>query len=288
MPTLKVLAPGDEPALEAFLVRHADSSLLLRSNARQAGLVDRGKHLQGTYVAALESGQIVGVAAHCWNGMVLLQAPPPAPVGDVARAAVEKSGRPVNGLMGPLDQVTAARRALGLEGVRAAKDDREVLFGLNLADLILPGALAEGHVTCRRPGTRELDLIARWRVAFALEALGRSDTPALRTEARDHAERHQGDGSHWLAFSGERPVAYAAFTGTLPDMVQVGGVWTPPALRGRAYAQAVVAGALQDARVAGIRRSILFTPVNNIPAQRAYEAIGFQRMGDYGLVLLPQ
>jgi len=98
--------------LDAFLARHADSSMFLRSNARAAGLVDRGEPGQGTYVAAFEHGVIVGVAAHCWNGMVLVQAP--GHVATLAREAVRRSGRTVAGFSGPWDQVVAARHALGL------------------------------------------------------------------------------------------------------------------------------------------------------------------------------
>jgi len=48
MPDLRTLQPGDEAALDAFLARHAESSMFLRSNARAAGLVDRGEPLQAT------------------------------------------------------------------------------------------------------------------------------------------------------------------------------------------------------------------------------------------------
>jgi predicted GNAT family acetyltransferase len=66
--------------------------------------------------------------------------------------------------------------------------------------------------------------------------------------------------------------------------VQVGGVWTPPARRGRGYARAAVAGSLLDARARGVTRGVLFTAQENRPAQRAYEALGFQVVGDYGLL----
>lgn len=40
---IRPLGPGDEPALEAFLVRHADFSMFLRSNSHAAGLAYEGK-----------------------------------------------------------------------------------------------------------------------------------------------------------------------------------------------------------------------------------------------------
>jgi predicted GNAT family acetyltransferase len=36
----------------------------------------------------------------------------------------------------------------------------------------------------------------------------------------------------------------------------------------------------------GVGRSILFTGRDNAAARRAYESIGYRRIGDYGLVVL--
>ena len=57
MPELRLLRPGDEAALDTFLALHADTSMFLRSNARSAGLADRGEPMQATYVAALDGGR---------------------------------------------------------------------------------------------------------------------------------------------------------------------------------------------------------------------------------------
>jgi hypothetical protein len=42
-PQIRLLGPGDEGRLEAFLAEHADSSLVLRSNLARGGLADRGQ-----------------------------------------------------------------------------------------------------------------------------------------------------------------------------------------------------------------------------------------------------
>src|SRR6266704_640298 len=122
--------------------------MFLRSNARSAGLTDRGQPLQATYVAAVAGGRIAGVAAHCWNGMVLVQAP------DGGHAAA------------------AAREAVGLGAAPTAKDSRDELYVLDLARLVVPPALASGALRCRHPAEGELELLVVWRVRFAVEALG--------------------------------------------------------------------------------------------------------------------
>ncbi|MBV6623753.1 MAG: hypothetical protein KI793_12585 [Rivularia sp. (in: Bacteria)] len=55
MSTLKILQPGDEELLEAFVLQHINTSMFLRSNLQAAGLVDGNQRYQGTYVAAIEN-----------------------------------------------------------------------------------------------------------------------------------------------------------------------------------------------------------------------------------------
>jgi uncharacterized protein len=284
VPELRVLRPGDEVALEAFLASHADTSMFLRANARSAGLVDRGEPLQATYVAAIAAGEIRGVAAHCWNGMVLVQAP--EHVAAVTREAVRHSRRTVTGFSGPWDQVVAARRALDLDAAPAAKDSRDELYVLDLARLVLPSALATGAARCRHPAQSELEQLVQWRVQFAVEALGAVDGAELRSASRGDVLLHHERGSDWVLVAGPDLVSYSVFNAMLPEIVQIGGVWTPPQLRGRGYARSVVAGSLLAARKQGVHRAVLFADPLNVAARAAYLALGFQIVGDYGLVLL--
>lgn len=285
MPDLRLLCPGDEAALDAFLASYADTSMFLRANARSAGLADHGEPMQGTYVAAMQAGQIAGVAAHCWNGMVLVQAPD-GHAAAVAREAVRRSGRAVTGFSGPWDQVVAARRALDLGTAPVAKDSRDELYVLDLARLTVPAGLASGELRCRHPDPGELDLLVDWRVQFALEALGATDGPELRRASRaDVLLQHQ-RGGDWVLLAGSRPVSYSVFNAMLPEIVQIGGVWTPPEQRGRGYARSVVGGSLLAARKQGVGRAVLFADPQNAAARAAYLALGFGIVGDYGLVLL--
>ena len=286
MPELRLLRPGDEAALDTFLARHADTSMFLRSNARSAGLTDRGQPMQATYVAVLDGERIRGVAAHCWNGMVLVQAPDAADAPAVAREAVRRSRRTVTGFSGPWSQVVAAREALGLGAAPTTKDSRDELYVLDLTRLVVPPELASGTLRCRHPTESELELLADWRVRFAVEALGATDGPDLRQASTDDVRLQHDRGTDWLLLAGAAPVSYSVFNAMLPDIVQIGGVWTAPEFRGRGYARSVVAGSLLSARKQGIERAVLFADPTNEAARRAYLFLGFRIVGDYGLVLL--
>lgn len=280
MADVRILGAGDEEALEAFLVQHADSSMFLRANVRVSGLVNRGAVYQATHAAAFESGALVAVAAHTWTGNILLQAPVQLPA--VVRAAVAESGRTVTGLIGPWGQVVTARDALGLERTPTSLNSREILYALDLVRLVIPDDLTHGRVRCRHPRSDELDLLVDWRIAYDLETLSDSGDPVACRRTVEHMRAKGCD--FLLVTEADEPVAFSAFNAVLPEAVQIGGVWTPVALRRRGFARAVVAGSLLEARGQGARRGVLFTAEGNWPAQRAYEAIGFRPVGDYGLV----
>ena len=48
--------------------------------------------------------------------------------------------------------------------------------------------------------------------------------------------------------------------------------------------RAAVAGSLRAVAAEGVAHAFLFTDADNVAAQRAYEALGFERIGAYGLV----
>jgi GNAT superfamily N-acetyltransferase len=276
------LDASDAGALEAFLVVQRDTSMFLRSNARRSGLEYRGERYQATYVAEFRGAAVAGVVAHSWNGMLLLQAPDR--VGDLALACVKCSRRPVTGFSGPAEQVLAARRALGLSHAPAALDDDESLFVLELSELVLPQALLAERMVCRPPLAHERGTLCAWRHAYSMETLGAADSEAARQQAASTLDAQIAEGNVWVAVAEGEPVSLSAFNAALPDIVQLGGIYTPPPLRGRGFAKAAVAASLLAARQRGADRGVLFT--NNPSAVRTYEAVGFRRAGDFGLVIL--
>jgi predicted GNAT family acetyltransferase len=131
---------------------------------------------------------------------------------------------------------------------------------------------------------KERDLLCQWRSAYDIETLGSTDSEETRNRAAAALDRQVEEGNAWVAIRDGELVSLSAFNATLPDIVQLGGIYTPPEHRGRGYAKASVAASLVAARQRGASRAVLFT--GNPSAARSYEAVGFRRLGDYGLVLL--
>jgi GNAT superfamily N-acetyltransferase len=283
MSEVKVLGPGDERVLIDFLEERIDTSLFLLSNSEAAGIEDHGRPLEGTYVATFEGGKMTAVAAHFWNGILIVQGDDAA-IESAAQAAVRRSGRALNGLIGPLAVVERARHALGVEARRTKKGDPEILYGLALDDLRVPALLDAPGVVCRPPSVDEIDVLVNWRVEYSVEATGETRTPGLLEASRTTIAHLPG----FVLLHDGRLVSYSTFNAKTRGVVQVGSVYTPPELRGRGYGRAVVAGSLLAARNEGNRRSVLFTGRANAAAQRAYRALGYQPIADFALVLFDE
>lgn len=278
------LTPDDRPAFDAFLDRHRATSMFLRANAFHSGLVDGSERFQGLYVGAFADNVLTDVAAHYWNGNIILQAP--TQPAELALAVARESGRGVDGVLGPWPQVEAAERALDLGRRHLGKMVPEYLYRLDLADLIVPEQLSTGRVVHRHARIDDLAELVPWQREYELHTLGYPDSRIDDATIHDDLARRIAAGTLWVLEEDGRLVSMTAFNAALPDMVQVGGVFTPVELRSRGHGRSAVAGSLLDARADGVVEAILFTETGNHPGQRAYEALGFERIGQYGMVLL--
>jgi ribosomal protein S18 acetylase RimI-like enzyme len=262
--------------LDAFLYAHNHSSLYLRAELRRAWS-------RPQFAIARVDGAIVAAATQSLTGMVLLQAPVSA--GAVASAMLRTSGKRLAGFFGPVAQVRAARREMGLDAIAVLKNSAEDLFALPLASLRLPPALAAGQVRCRAAVKSDFDLLAGWRYDFRAATLNDIAGGQLEKTSRGDIASLLASGSLFI-LEGDVPLACCSFNARLPDIVQIGNVWTPPPLRGRGYGRAVVAGALAIARASGVADAILATGRHNVAAQAAYRAIGFALVGDYATLTI--
>jgi uncharacterized protein len=285
--TIRTLNKSDRAAFEAFLRPRIERSMFLLSNVQIAGLVNEGKPFQGDYVAAFDGNDIVGVVSHFWNGNLNMNAP--KHLGELVDAALHASGRPVKGVIGPADQVAATidHLKLELDPKLVMLDEHEWLYSLQLSELILPEPLITGELIGRTLCESDVDVAVKWMVAYRIEAVGEIESEKLWREVEDRTRDDVGRGGRWVleeSSTGEL-LAMTGFNAMLPEAVQVGGVYTPPGLRGRGYGRAVVAASLRDKRDEGATLSILFSGKKNVGAQRPYEAIGFNRIGEYWIMM---
>lgn len=278
---IRLLVQSDEPRVSSFLAVHADTSMFLRSNIFRSGLEYRDAAYHGQYFGACgPDGEILGVIAHFWNGNIMLQAPDRYIRSALVACLAAEIERPICGILGAPEQAEAVIEAFGLRREAFALHADDDLYALALSDLVAsanPGLLVPALEL-------DQDVLFSWLKAYNIEALGADDDEDLDTRLRREVDRGKASADRWVLVVDGYPVALSGFNARLPDVVQVGPVWTPPQFRNRGYARRVVAATLERARAEGVSRSILFT--NNPSAAKAYEAIGFRKSGQYRLALL--
>lgn len=277
---LRRATPLDLPAIQAFLAPRVATSMFLSGNLRDYGLgADREEdHPKSmTLWFSEEAGAVRNVLGYAKAGYFVFEAPDFAP-SMAPELRIALAGRALRGLNGAADQLEALVAALALPVSQATMDEVEPHYRLDLDQLRLP----PGDTDLRSATEADLDLLTDWRMASDVEALGGRDTPENRAYARASLREILKAGRLRILQAGDAPVAMTNFNAALPSIVQVGGVYTPPELRGQGHARRAVALHLQEARAMGIREAILFAA--NPAAARAYEAIGFKQIGDYRIV----
>ena len=113
-----------------------------------------------------------------------------------------------------------------------------------------------------------------WMRAFDAEAMGpdagRQDMAVLVDQMLSAPDR-----TGWI-WDDDGPVAMCQSTGPTPRGVRIGAVYTPPDLRRRGYASALVAAASQAELDRGRRWCFLFTDVENPTSNAIYQRIGYR------------
>ncbi|WP_010141020.1 GNAT family N-acetyltransferase [Oceanicola sp. S124] len=273
---IREAAPSDIPAMEAFLARYPETSMFLRSNLAAEGVGLTEHPYSGDYLIWPAEGDIRAVFGISGRGFLMLQCPGAEPEA-LQAAATHFAGRRMRGLTGEADQAGAYLQALGLAG-EISRNEVEPLYRLDLSDLpAMPGST-------RAPQPGDEPLLTRWFLDYITDT---GLAPADPAEALDEAERRARDAVAGypcrLMVEEGRPVAMAALNSQVADVVQVGGVFVPREARNRGLGRQVTALVLAHARDAGARMALLFAA--SPTAARAYEAIGFQRIGSYRVAM---
>ena len=263
---------GEEIALREFLSAHLDSSMFLPGNLEEHGLAGEAAHACRYWcLGSVHSG----VFARSLGGMVMMQAPQ-ADAAAWREAARLLIGQDVAGIVGEAVQVFAFTAAADWPG-SLNMDSVEPGYSLDLDALVMPPLPAEFELCPLAALDRMTAEI--WREGYVIET-GMAAPHRARGQAVKEIAHYLERGMHRMLMRDGLPVAMTGFNSIAGDAVQVGGVWTPPELRGREYARCAVALHLAEARARGARRGFLFAA--SAMAARAYKAIGFQRAFDFG------
>jgi predicted GNAT family acetyltransferase len=214
--------------------------------------------------------------------LILSEVDDPAALAALADAVVAADPG-VPGLVGPAEHAGELATLLATRlGRRAERGLSERTFRLSQ---VIPPRPTTGHA--RLAGPRDRALVIDWIDAFEREAIADSrpsdaddaDAAAALAARVDRAIGLVGSRRIWLWDDGG-PVSLTGLGGATPTGIRLGPVYTPPALRGRGYASALVAAASQAALDAGRRFVFLFTDLANPTSNHIYQELGYEPVRD--------
>jgi predicted GNAT family acetyltransferase len=156
----------------------------------------------------------------------------------------------------------------------ATRTDRGMgVYALERVEPVRPTAGAP-----RDASAEDLPLLLAWMAAFSDEALAENDPGRYEAEAIVEHRLAATDAGFRLWENNGVPVSVAGWGGPTPNGIRIGPVYTPPELRGRGYATALVAELSQALLDQGRSFCFLFTDLANPTSNAIYERIGYVRV----------
>ncbi len=264
---------ADIPALETFLRANINGAMFPLSNLRTHGLVVEGQtgapKLAMSFWLLHEGDDIVAALGLTEGGAVMPVFRDPVDVDWKSVVA----GRFLSGGSGTTTTLRSVLENLGVADAPTGFDQDEPQYERDLN-----GIRVYMNLDLVPIDDPFVDQITAWRAAYHVETLRSTPADAPRLAAKDIAHYRKSD-SHRVLLRDGVPVSMTGFNAEVDDVVQIGGVYTPPELRRQMLARAALALHLVEAKQRGITKAVLCAA--NEHAARAYKAIGFKRAGSF-------
>ena len=262
----------DRLAFDFLAAREAEHNLLFGIIAG----VRAGEYATPPYFAVVRDGErVVAVALRTPPlNLVLSTIDDPAAIGLLADDALAL-WPDLPGVLGPSEHARHfADRWAARTGRATSVRTAERVFRL---EAVVPPRPASGTMRLAAPPDRAR--IAAWFVEFGAEALHVTQDLSRMEAFTDRFIARLGGRSMYL-WDDDGPVCMTGGSTVTPHGSRVGPVYTPPALRGRGYASALVAAVSQAQLDAGRRFCFLFTDLANPTSDRIYRDIGYEAVCD--------
>ncbi len=215
-----------------------------------------------------QDGDLVGCVIRTPPHKLLITSMPPEAAPDIVGPVAELYDE-IPAVLGPADSAVAVASAwTALKGGGWETGMQQRIYRLDQVEPVrpVPGAM-------RLATMDDLELLTDWGTGFARDA-GHGFLLA-REQVNRMIERQ--DPHIW---QDESPASMAVAQGATPNGCRVGYVYTPPELRGRGYASALVARLSQRMLDSGMTFCVLYTDLGNPTPNAIYQRIGYNAICD--------
>lgn len=143
--------------------------------------------------------------------------------------------------------------------------------GIYAVRTVRPPRAVEGRM--RLASKEDRPLVLEWFKAFAAESLPEG---APHQPAEDAVDRRFSSSGGFALWEDDEVVSLSGFGGQTPHGIRIGPVYTPPPLRRRGYASALVAQLSWELLDGGRDYCFLYTDLANPTSNRIYMEIGYE------------
>jgi uncharacterized protein len=203
-----------------------------------------------------------------WN--IVVSRPADSVALPFAARALRDEGIVLPGVSGALPEADAfAGEWEALAGVSRRLRMAQGVYALRS---VRPPGQVEGRMRLADAGDR--DLLVEWFDAFVAESIPEDAPHQEPANAVDRRLASSGGG--FAVWDDGELVSMSGFGGETPHGIRIGPVYTPPALRRRGYASALVAELSQSLLDRGREYCFLYTDLGNPTSNRIYMDVGYE------------
>jgi predicted GNAT family acetyltransferase len=266
----------------AYLARHEDTAQFLINNLSEHGSRLSAHPNSGNFKLVRRGDTVVAVFCLTRRGNLLVESDVDC-AELVLHTCGAEEGVPLKGFIGSWSSVAPVWRRFkeAHPDFTPAYESKEILYARVLPE--------DDDELTRDPRVRQLELsdLDEWLVhsTLYLSEVGLPDdaTAAQKREGFATLVHHR---AAWGLFAGGKLLSRAALNSQGPMVGQTGAVFTLPGYRRQGLARSTMRHMLSDCRdIHRHRRNILFTGEADVPAQRLYESLRYERIGSFALIL---
>lgn len=281
LPSVELINEKTLAEAEIYLATHEDTSQFLINNLRAHGYTITPHHNSGNFKIIRRDGKIEAVFCLTRRGNLVVQAS-----GDFSEgilSACKEESLPLKGFIGDWDSVhpIAKRFKAANPDYKPTYESKEILYSYQL---VYDNEKLQHDDRVRFLEDKDFDQWLEFTYAY-LSELSLPDELSLEQKKADF-KRQIHERICWGLFSGNTLLSRTALNSKGQTVGQVGGVFTPAQYRQRGYAKAAMFHMLKDCfNLHNHTKNILFTGETDIPAQKLYESMGYNRVDSFALIL---
>lgn len=263
----------------ALLQRYQETSMFLLSNYRECGPRQGESMYSGNFKCIVNDNKVVAVFCQTKNGHILLQTDRQTDYSSLILERCLKENISIAGCTGAWELAEPLWDIIKgyYKGLVTDFYSKELLYSKELTPT------SQKNDTVRFLTSDDFE---QWQ-GLNIDYFSELDFPLQGSlEDRNAVFEEKTQQQHWWGlFDGDTLIAIAAFNAAIDHMAQIGGVYVLPEHRRKGRAKQVMAALISDAyHVHNIKKLILFTDEDNNAAQHLYQQLGFDHIGDYGLI----